>query len=114
MLATTNFVYAADRTVIGELWSADGLTLYCPFRGRGDSRICIQRTVTGSLWHHYLTSPWRTSFGDTRFSTYGFRGTPSVMFDGTASYVGGQACGSMFPSYQPTVASKLGTSSPWR
>ncbi|MBK9778042.1 MAG: hypothetical protein IPP62_17060 [bacterium] len=23
-LATTNFVYAADRTVIGELWSADG------------------------------------------------------------------------------------------
>ncbi|MBK9778043.1 MAG: VCBS repeat-containing protein [bacterium] len=34
------------------------------------------------------------------------------MFDGTASYVGGQASGSMFPTYQPTVASKLGTSSP--
>lgn len=23
-VATTNFVYAADRTVVGELWSADG------------------------------------------------------------------------------------------
>ena len=24
LLGATNFVYAADRTVVGELWSADG------------------------------------------------------------------------------------------
>lgn len=61
---------------------------------------------------YYLTNPWRTPFGDGRFSSYGFSGTPSVMFDGTASYVGGMASGSMYASYQPTVAAKLATTSP--
>ena len=34
------------------------------------------------------------------------------MFDGTSSYVGGVGSGSMYSTYQPTVASKLATSSP--
>ena len=61
---------------------------------------------------YYLTVPWRTGFGDTRFSQYGFSGTPSVMFDGTSQFVGGQSAGSMYSSYQPTVASHLANSSP--
>lgn len=34
------------------------------------------------------------------------------MFDGTSQYVGGMASGSMYATYQPTVAAKLATSSP--
>ncbi len=61
---------------------------------------------------YYLTNPYTTPFGNTRFGAYGFSGTPSVMFDGTSSYVGGAASGSMYATYQPTVAARLGVSSP--
>jgi hypothetical protein len=61
---------------------------------------------------YYLTSPYTTAFGNTRFGQYGFSGTPSVMFDGDTDYVGGISPGTMYGAYQPTVAAKLAGSSP--
>lgn len=61
---------------------------------------------------YFLSNPYTTAFGNARFGAYGFNGTPSVMFDGTSSYVGGAASGSMYATYQPTVAARLAVSSP--
>ncbi len=43
---------------------------------------------------------------------YGFTGTPSVMFDGVTSMVGGMASGSMYASYLPVYTSRAATPSP--
>ena len=61
---------------------------------------------------YFLSSPYTTAFGNARFGGYGFSGTPSVMFDGVSSYVGGAASGSMYLTYQPTVAARRAVSSP--
>ncbi len=50
--------------------------------------------------------------GEARFSAYGFSGTPSAKFDGTVSHVGGQSGGTLFPVYDPIVASRLAVASP--
>jgi hypothetical protein len=61
---------------------------------------------------YYLTNPYTTPLGSARFSSYGFSGTPSVIFDGVSPYVGGAASGSMYSTYQPTVAARRTVSSP--
>ncbi len=50
--------------------------------------------------------------GSSRFSWYGFSGTPSAMFDGTESVVGGASSGSMIGTYRPIVNSHLAVDSP--
>lgn len=50
--------------------------------------------------------------GNVRASGYSFNGTPSVMFDGVYDFIGGAANGSMFSTYEPTVVSQLGVTSP--
>ena len=60
----------------------------------------------------YLTPPYRLPVTDTRFSMYGFNGTPSVMFDGTVSSVGGLGSGSMYTNYLPLYQARAATPSP--
>ncbi len=60
----------------------------------------------------YLTAPYRLPATDTRLLMYGFDGTPSVMFDGAASAVGGAGSGSMFAAYTPLYLNRAATSSP--
>ncbi len=50
--------------------------------------------------------------GEARLSGYGFSGTPSAMFDGTLSYIGGLSGGSLFAVYDPLVAARLAVASP--
>jgi len=60
----------------------------------------------------YINGSWSIPEGVQRFPWYGFGGTPSAMFDGVYEVVGGQSSGSMFPTYDPIVAGRLGSSSP--
>ena len=60
----------------------------------------------------YLTPPYRLPVTDVRFSMYGFNGTPSVMFDGTTSSVGGLGSGSMYTNYLPLYNARAATPSP--
>ena len=60
----------------------------------------------------YLTAPYRLPVTDTRFSMYGFNGTPSVMFDGTTASVGGLGSGSMYANYLPIYQARAATPSP--
>lgn len=50
--------------------------------------------------------------GNLRASAYGFDSTPSVIFDGTQSHVGGAASGSMYNTYFPIVSNRLASASP--
>jgi len=50
--------------------------------------------------------------GNSRASGYGFNGTPSVVFDGTETVIGGAASGSMYNTYEPIVVSQLASASP--
>ncbi len=59
-----------------------------------------------------LTWDTGTGSGSTRFNYYGFSGTPTAVFDGLVSSVGGLPSGSMFDSYQPLVQNRLGAVSP--
>ncbi len=60
----------------------------------------------------YFSPPYVLADGNVRASNYGFSGTPSIMFDGTADLIGGAAAGSMFSSYEPMVVSALALASP--
>ena len=60
----------------------------------------------------YLTPPLRLPVTDVRFSMYGFTGTPSVMFDGTTSSIGGLGSGSMYSNYLPLYQARAATPSP--
>lgn len=61
---------------------------------------------------YYFSSPYRIPIVDSRASMYGFTGTPSVMFDGVTSSIGGLPSGSMFSYYNPTYLTRSGTPSP--
>jgi len=60
----------------------------------------------------YFSAPFATPASNARASWYGFSGTPSVMFDGQLSSVGGQASGSMYATYEPLVSGELTRTSP--
>ncbi len=60
----------------------------------------------------YTNGSYAVPEGMQRFGWYGFSGTPSVMFDGTESVIGGQAGGSMFPTYNPIVLERQALASP--
>ena len=60
----------------------------------------------------YISGIYNIPEGSSRYSWYGFTGTPSAMFDGYSSSVGGLETGSMFPYYDPIVSSHLGGNSP--
>ena len=60
----------------------------------------------------YGNAPYSFPEGLQRVSWYGFNGTPSVMFDGLLSHIGGQASGSMFASYLPSVVTREAEPSP--
>ena len=59
-----------------------------------------------------LTWDTGTGIGHDRFVYYGFTGTPTAMFDGVVSSVGGLPSGSMFDYYQPLVQNRLSVASP--
>ena len=60
----------------------------------------------------YTNGSYAVPEGMQRFGWYGFGGTPSVMFDGTESVIGGQVGGSMFPTYNPIVLERQALASP--
>ena len=112
MLGSAEFVHAADRTVIGELFSADNC-LYCPAAIAGlDDLEDFYSTTQFVPVTMYFSTPFAVPGGLERAASYGFLGTPSLSFDGTIDHVGGQSGGSMFATFLPYVAHRLTISSP--
>ncbi len=60
----------------------------------------------------YIGGEYYIGDAAARFAFYGFSGTPSAVFDGTQTVIGGMESGSMFETYAPIVASRLAASSP--
>lgn len=60
----------------------------------------------------YFGAPYSIPEGNARASWYGISGTPNVMIGGIVNHIGGTPSGSMFTTYDPTVASQLGNPSP--
>ncbi|MHC4092427.1 MAG: FG-GAP-like repeat-containing protein [Planctomycetota bacterium] len=56
----------------------------------------------------YTSGTYNIPVGTSRYSWYGFTGTPSVMFDGYEDVVGGLSSGSMFLYYDPIVSAHQG------